>query len=293
MANWSDILDDVQTYQNSIDRLNTIRQEYLEKINSITGRNVISYYSGWLKNSNGPNLQINDNDINALMNAVYKLDKSKGLDIILHTPGGDIAATESIVNYLQSIFPNNIRAIIPQLSMSAGTMIALSCNTIMMGKQSSLGPIDPQFGGIACQGILDEYQRALDDVSKNPNSLGLWQTIISKYHPTLIGDCENAVKWSKELAAKWLQRVNKTIAMASVENLFISHANSYSHSRHISREECKDIGLNIEYMESNQELQDAILSLHHCYMILFDKWCYSKIVENHKGNHYLQTYAET
>ena len=44
MANWSDILDDVQTYQNSIDRLNTIRQEYLEKINSITGRNVISYY---------------------------------------------------------------------------------------------------------------------------------------------------------------------------------------------------------------------------------------------------------
>lgn len=293
MANWSEILDDVNTYQDSIGRLNAIRQEKLEKISSLTGRNVISYYSGWLKNPEAPNIQINDNDINALMNAVYKLDLSKGLDIILHTPGGDIAATESIVNYLQSVFSNNIRAIIPQLSMSAGTMIALSCNSIIMGKQSSLGPIDPQFGGIACQGILDEYQRAITAISANPNALGLWQTIISKYHPTLIGDCENAVKWSKELASKWLQRVNVNITMSDVEELFISHANSYSHSRHISRDECKNVGLKVEDLESSQDLQDAVLSLHHCYMILFDKWRYSKIIENHIGGHYLQTYAES
>lgn len=293
MANWSEILDDVNTYQDSIGRLNAIRQEKLEKISSLTSRNVISYYSGWLKNPEAPNIQINDNDINALMNAVYKLDSSKGLDIILHTPGGDIAATESIVNYLQSVFPNNIRAIIPQLSMSAGTMIALSCNSIIMGKQSSLGPIDPQFGGIACQGILDEYQRAITAISVNPNALGLWQTIISKYHPTLIGDCENAVKWSKELASKWLQRVNVNITMNDVEELFISHANSYSHSRHISRDECKNVGLKVEDLESSQDLQDAVLSLHHCYMILFDKWRYSKIIENHIGGHYLQTYAES
>lgn len=46
MANWSEILDDVNTYQDSIGRLNAIRQEKLEKISSLTGRNVISYYSG-------------------------------------------------------------------------------------------------------------------------------------------------------------------------------------------------------------------------------------------------------
>lgn len=292
MVNWSEILEDVQTYQDSIGRLNTIRKDVLQTISNITGRNVISYYSGWLKSSDIPNLHINDNDINALMNAINKLDQSKGLDLILHTPGGDIAATESIVNYLQSVFPNNIRAFIPQLSMSAGTMIALSCNTIVMGKQSSLGPIDPQFGGLACQGILDEYKRAVDEVTKNPCALGIWQTIISKYHPTLIGDCENAVKWSKELASKWLQNVNPSINMNEVERLFISHSNSYSHSRHISRQECIGVGLNVEELENNQELQDAVMSLHHCYMILFDKWRYSKVVENHIGSLYVQTYAE-
>lgn len=292
MANWSEILDTVNTYQDSIGKLNELRQEYLNKIYTITGRNIISYYSGWLKNSSAPNTIINDNDINALMNAVNKLDRTKGLDLILHTPGGDIAATENVVNYLQSAFPNNIRAIIPQLSMSAGTMIALSCNCIVMGKQSSLGPIDPQFNGIACQGILDEYSRAISDVTANPNALGIWQPIISKYHPTLIGDCENAVKWSKELATKWIKKVNAGINMIDVENLFISHSTSYSHSRHISRDECKTVGLNIEDLENNQDFQDAVLSLHHCYMILFDKWRYSKIVENQIGGRYLQTYSE-
>lgn len=292
MANWSEILDTVNTYQDSICKLNELRQEYLNKIFTITGRNIISYYSGWLKNSSAPNTIINDNDINALMNAVNKLDRTKGLDLILHTPGGDLAATENVVNYLQSAFPNNIRAIIPQLSMSAGTMIALSCNCIVMGKQSSLGPIDPQFNGIACQGILDEYSRAISDVTANPNALGIWQPIISKYHPTLIGDCENAVKWSKELATKWIKKVNAGINMIDVENLFISHSTSYSHSRHISRDECKTVGLNIEDLENNQDFQDAVLSLHHCYMILFDKWRYSKIVENQIGGRYLQTYSE-
>ena len=84
------------------------------------------------------------------MNAVYGLDRSKGLDLILHTPGGDLAATESIVTYLKKMFNNDIRAIIPQISMSAGTMIAMSCKEIIMGEQSSLGPIDPQMGGVAC-----------------------------------------------------------------------------------------------------------------------------------------------
>lgn len=57
---------------------------------------------------------------------------------------GDLAATESIVDYLKQMNGNDVRAIIPQISMSAGTMIALSCSEIIMGKQSYLRPIDPQ-----------------------------------------------------------------------------------------------------------------------------------------------------
>ena len=130
---------------------------------------------------------------------IHGMDQTKGLDIFLHTPGGDIAATESLVDYIHKMFGNNVRAIIPQLSMSAGTMIALSCSEILMGKQSNLGPIDPQMGGIACQAILDEFDQAKKEVAANPSSTGLWQVIIGKYHPTLLGECKNAIDWSEKL----------------------------------------------------------------------------------------------
>ena len=263
----------------------------MNQICSITGRNVIAYYSGWLKAPDAPHVSIDEQDKNAFMTTVYKLDKVKGLDLILHTPGGDIAATESIVTYLKSIFKGDIRAFIPQISMSAGTMIAMSCKEIIMGNQSSLGPIDPQIGGIACQAVIDEFNRAVDEVSKNPAALGLWQTIISKYHPTFLTDCENAVAWSAKLAEQWLREVNQDIDFDKIKNVFLNHNNSYSHSRHLSKQDCKNAGLNVTDLEANQELQDAVLSLHHCYMILLDKFPISKIVENNIGGRYIQNYT--
>lgn len=262
--------------------------KYLCRIRKLTGRNVIAYYSGWLKN-NVSEASIVETDKNAFMNAVYELNKPEGLDLILHTPGGDIAATESIVSYLKSIFGNNIRAIVPQISMSAGTMIAMSCKEIIMGRQSSLGPIDPQINGVACQMVIDEFYRAVKEVGHNPSSLGLWQAIISHYAPTYLTVCEDAIKWSEELAQKWLVDVNQNIDMAKVRNVFINHEHSYSHSRHISKEDCRDAGLNIKDLEENQELQDAVLSLHHCYMILCDIMPVVKIVMNQKGRIYIQT----
>ena len=292
MPSWSEILDEIQIYQDQIGKLNSLRQSYIEQVSDITNRNVIAYYSGWLKSSSIPNIEINDQDVNAFMNAIHGLDKRKGLDLILHTPGGNVAATECIVNYLQSVFHTNIRAIVSQLSMSCGTMIAMSCNEIIMGRQSSLGPIDPHFNGLACQAIIDEFQQAISDVTNNQMSLGIWQNIISKYHPTLLGECKNAVAWSEALATEWLRQVNPNISMQDIKTTFISHANSYSHSRHISREECKRVGLNVTFLEDDSKLQDAVLSLHHCYMILFDKWRYSKIVENQIGGRFLQSYAD-
>lgn len=222
------------------------------------------------------------------MNAVYGMDKAKGVDLILHTPGGDIAATESIVNYLKSLFGNNVRAIVPQISMSAGTMIAMSCKEIIMGRQSSLGPIDPQMNGVACQMVVDEFKKAVDEVRSNPASLGLWQTIIGKYSPTFLTACSDAIKWSEELAERWLTDVNPQIDMRKVKNVFINHNHSYSHSRHISKEDCRAAGLPVSDLEANQNLQDAVLSLHHCYMILIDAISVVKIVMNQDGRAYLQ-----
>ncbi len=137
MPNWQGVLGEHLTRGSNYD---IIRRRHLRRLARKTGRNTIAYYSGWLqKSGDGLPIALDDNDKNGFMNAVYRLNASRGLDLLLHTPGGSAAATESIVEYLRSVFNTDIRAIIPQLAMSAGTMIACACKEIVMGKQSSLG----------------------------------------------------------------------------------------------------------------------------------------------------------
>ena len=287
MPGWSEILNQVSAQADLVNALRVIKSEYYKRLSEITGRNIISYYSGWMFKPTASDVSINDKDKNAFMSAIHNLDKTKGLDLILHTPGGDIAATESLIEYIHSIFEGNIRAIIPQISMSAGSMIALSCKDIVMGKQSSLGPIDPQINGIACQAVLDEFEDAKRDVKDNPNSIGLWQVIVAKYNPTFLITCKNAAEWAEQIAKKWIPKVHPQIDMDAVLHKFLNHKTTKAHNRHISAEECKAVGLSVVNMEDNNEMQDLILSIHHCYMILLERTNFVKIVENNIGSAYI------
>lgn len=102
MPGWSSVLAEVGARQREGQQaIDLVRRKYLRQLNRHTGRNVIAYYSGWLNRpSNTPNLQVGDDDMNAFMAAVHQMKRDKGLDLILHTPGGDIAATEALVKYL-------------------------------------------------------------------------------------------------------------------------------------------------------------------------------------------------
>lgn len=295
MPNWGEVLSEIKGVQ--VDNpLDIVRRKYLRIMHEYTGRNIIAYYSGFLQKSN-TNTSIDDNDKNAFMQTVYGLDKSKGLDLILHTPGGNIAATESLVHYLKSIFGNDIRVFVPQIAMSAGTMIALSSKEIVMGKQSNIGPIDPQFGGMSCAAVIEEFETAKKDLAANPKAAPLWQVIMSKYHPTFLGDCKKAIDWAQSMVTEWLcnnmlagNADPDTDAKRIVEKLG-SHEETFSHSRHIHIDECQRLGIKVLPLEDldNQEiegckdLQDCVLTIHHTYMQTFSNSNATKIIENHLG----------
>lgn len=293
MPNWNEVLREMQeeASKGNTAAVDTVRKKYLSQISDITGRNTIAYYSGWLQKPKAEASIVNDKDKSGFMLNVHKLDKSKGLDLILHTPGGDIAATESLVDYLYSIFDKDIRVIVPQIAMSAGTMIALSSKVIVMGKHSNLGPIDPQQGGVSCQAVIDEFNDAVLDIKSRPFSSPLWQAIIGKYHPTYLGSCKRAIEWSESMVSGWLlynmcdgdsDRVSKII------KIFSDHTEQKSHSRHISRNACISANLNIEELEANQSLQEAVLTTHHAFMHTFLNTPAVKIIENHIGEAYIE-----
>jgi ATP-dependent protease ClpP protease subunit len=299
MPNWNQVLSELRDEDNK--RLSTeqstldlVRRRHLKSLSDLTGRNVICYYSGWLSKPYAFGMDIQDEDRNAFMMAVHGLDRSKGLDLILHTPGGEIAAAESIVHYLKQMFVDtdghpDVRAIVPQLAMSAGTMIACSCKSIVMAKHSNLGPIDPQLAGVPAAAVKEEFEEAIRQITSDATRLQAWQFILNKYTPTYLASCENAVKWSKEfvkreLLANMLRgKVDADTIADDIVNKLSDFSGNKNHSRHIHVDECVSMKLEIENLEGDSSFQDKVLTVHHCFMHTFGNSAAIKIVENHNG----------
>ena len=168
-------------------------------LSDYTHRNTICYYSNWLFSPDESDCGINDQDTIGFMEMCDGLDFKKGADLILHTPGGDVGATEAIINHLNGVFNGDIRAIVPQIAMSGGTMIACSTKEIVMGKQSSLGPVDPHVGRLAAHGVISEIEKIIDDIEKNPSREMIWRPILSNLNLTLLDTCYNSIEWSNEI----------------------------------------------------------------------------------------------
>ncbi len=147
-------------------------------------------------------------------------------------------------------------------------MIACSCKEIWMGKQSSLGPVDPQLGGVSAHGVLEEFRKAYNEIVNDPRTIPVWQPVIAKYGPAFLGECEKAVKWSTSLVREWLNRnmfngdPDSETIISRIVNELTDHSVSFAHNRHLSNIKCKEMGLKIRDIESDQKLQDRVLSLH-------------------------------
>jgi len=291
VPSWHDLLREIKEAGSAHD---VIRRRHLERLHDQTRRNVIIYYSAWLQKPGIAGLQVNDADKNGFMTVIHELDRSKGLDLVLHTPGGETAATESLVDYLRSMFGKDIRAIVPQLAMSAGTMIACACKEVVMGRHSSLGPIDPQYFGMPAHGVIEEFKRAFSEIKADQMKMAVWQPIIAKYNPTLIGECEKAIQWSNEMTKEWLISgmlsgdPNRDEKADAILRELGDHALTKSHARHLSAKKCSEIGLTVRLLEDDQSLQEAVLSVHHACIHTLGATPAYKIIENHKGVAFIQ-----
>jgi ClpP class serine protease len=302
MPNWNQVLAEIKKRQDAGSystkfAFDVVRRKYISKLHKHTGRNVIAYYSAFLSKPPILGLEVNDEDKNAFMMAIHNMDRSKGLDLFLHTPGGSIAAAESLVDYLQRMFGNDIRAIVPQIAMSAGTMIACSCKSIVMGTHSNLGPIDPQINGVPAQGVLDEIERAYKEITADAGRMNIWQFVLGKYTPAYIGQCQQAVDWSKDFVRSQLVRnmlsadAKKDEKANAIVNSLSNYSQNKAHNRHLHIDACKKLGLAIEELEQDEALQDLVLTVHHCFMNALSNTPSIKIVQNQLGAAYIRQMA--
>ena len=302
MPIWSEILGELAatTERERPPAFDPVRRKYLTALNGFTGRSTILYASAWIQKPEvSAGISIDDEDIQALMEVTQGLQDDK-LDLILHSPGGSPEAAEAIVSYLRSRF-SEIRVIVPNLAMSAATMIACAADEIVLGKHSFLGPTDPQIPlstplgsrWVPAHALLAQFRQAQAECA-DPAKLAAWLPMLGQYGPDLLVRCEIALRMARELVATWLERYmlagteNAAAQATLIAEWLADHDTLKSHERHIPRASLRENGMVIGNLEDDDKLQDLSLSVFHATTHTFMGTTAVKIVENHRGRAFVK-----
>lgn len=294
MPSWGEILQELAAQQatNGMPDVDGTRKKYLERMHALTGRSVVLYSTDFL-NKGGQQSQINLADMQGLME-VFRNLPGPDLDLIIHSPGGQAEATDRLVRYMRSKFAN-IRVFVPMAAMSAATMWAMAADELVMGKHSQVGPIDPQVTlppglQVPAGALVEQFQQAVEECAEAPEKITGWLPTLQQYPPGLLNMCESATALSKKLVAEWLKEYmlkGQDDVAQTLADWLASDKVHLSHGRAITREQLVEMGLPVTSLEDDQDLQDAVLSVHHATMHTFGGSAV-KIIENHLGARFVQ-----
>jgi ClpP class serine protease len=110
---------------------------------------------------------INVEDSEHILRAIRLTPDDMPIDLILHTPGGLVLASEQIARALQQ-HKAKVTVFVPHYAMSGGTMISLAADEIVLDENAVLGPVDPQLGQYPAASILKVVERkTIDRVDDN------------------------------------------------------------------------------------------------------------------------------
>jgi hypothetical protein len=234
-----------------------LRQLLIRDIQQDTGRELVVYFTNF---ASGSMISSDATDLSEVLDDC----KTKDVDIFIHTPGGSVDACEQVISILKLRLPEGYRVIVPSMAKSAGTVVSLSANEIVMGVNSELGPIDPHFDGIPAEFIAQDptvsyrFQQIANNailrmhkLAKNVVSSGMWK------HKDKV-------------------EINKLIEKLSSTQSYLSHGAV------INVEEAHNLGLVVNYMQPKDETWKRIWLLFCMYDYDCRQLGYSKIFEGER-----------
>ena len=212
-----------------------------------------------------------------------KKKKRKRLAIILQTDGGYSPTAEKLVRRMRRDY-NDIYFIIPTYAMSAGTILALSGDRIFMGKDSALGPIDPQVNKkigeenqwVPVVSYINKFDELVAKSRNNALSPAEYMMMEKQFNLPELEMFKQSIEYTKELLRLWLSQYKfkdwvdkntgkpktceeKTKRAEEVADILNDQNVWHNHSRQIHREALTDmVKLKIDNIEDNQNLKKAI-----------------------------------
>ena len=258
------------------------------------GRAVVTFFTSFKYP-----VQIDDNDCDMLQSVLQETDLSKGLVLMVSSPGGDPLAAERIVQICRAYSGGEYWALVPGRAKSAATVICMGASKIFMVPSSELGPIDPQI-------ILDEdgdtkwfsafnlvasYNDLFDAAVKATGNVEPYLQQLQRYDARLINRYQGFIDLSKDVALKILSSgMMKGKSDAEIEQkiqLFLDpKAGTREHGRPIYAPEAKGCDLNVEELSVKWPHWGPIYELYY----RTDSYVshnVSKVVESHSEAFYI------
>jgi hypothetical protein len=185
------------------------------------------------------------------------------ISLVLYTHGGETLVAWSLVNLIRN-FCKDFEVIVPFHCHSAGTLICLGADRIVMTKQATLGPIDPSVNGMLNPKVTINNQEirvpvnvefingfiemARNDLKiRNDSALAsILNNLSNQVHPLSLGEVHRTKAQIQMLARKLLKH-QQIPQKKQTEIINFLCKESGSHDYTIYRREAHDeLGLTIE-----------------------------------------------
>lgn len=236
------------------------RQAIIRRIQGRSGSTLLCYVAG----SEAP---IDRDDTIGFVDLLHNVAPGSAVDLMLHTAGGDIDAAEKLISMLRNrVGAATLRVIVPDFAKSAGTLITLGADRILMSDTSELGPIDPQIiladgNGNRIQHSVQSYLDAYDAHSRalkeDPTNITA-QLMLNKLDPATLklfeAVRERATRFAEDQLKRGMFRNGDGNFTRTAQEL-MDTKRWKSHGQMISWEDAQDpkIGLSVDYLEPNSE----------------------------------------
>lgn len=281
----------------SLPDLDTERKRQLKKISEIRKRPVLLYASALTK-TDFP-VSIDYDDKLPFMDQLTGISGNE-IDIIVETPGGSGETVDDLVRTIRDRF-EKVGFIIPGYAKSAGTLMVMAGDEILMGPNSALGPIDAQirqkgkvYSAHAFLGWLKKTKKEVEEMGKLNMAL---VPILQNISPGELESCQNALDFGKGLLVEWLPKYkfkfwdthsksgkpvtpdDKVQRAERIANDLCDHNRWKTHGKPIKIRDLRDLGLRIEDFSETPDLQEAIERYYTLLLMYFERTPAYKLYE--------------
>lgn len=240
------------------------RINLMQQISKLRGSSIICYITGDRENIN---TRIAPDATQVFYRHLEMGQKGLPIDLFLYTRGGDVLTPWRLVHLIRE-YTNHFSVLVPFRAYSAGTLICLGADEIVMGKMGELGPIDPSVANAfnpqdpsnpaarVPVNIEDVYSylalvKEKAGIQQQEELSKIFRLLAEKIHPLALGNVHRNWLLIRSLACRLLNLRQNRMTEEKVQNIVDNLTEKlYAHNHMISRREAYyDIGLPVVFAD--------------------------------------------